>query len=51
MKSEWKKTRKTPVQLVTMLLVPMLSVLFLSWCLSYVMVLVNRYSGAVYFPE
>ncbi|MBO4747980.1 MAG: ABC transporter permease subunit [Clostridiales bacterium] len=50
-KSEWKKTRKTPVQLVTMLLVPMISVLFLSWCLSYVVTLVDRYSGAVYFPE
>ncbi|MBQ5968368.1 MAG: ABC transporter permease [Clostridiales bacterium] len=50
-KSEWKKTRKTPVQLVTMLLVPLLSVLFLSWCLSYVNVLVNRYKGTVYFPE
>ncbi|MBR5039662.1 MAG: ABC transporter permease [Clostridiales bacterium] len=50
-KSEWKKTRKTPVQLVTMLLVPMISVLFLSWCLSYVVTLVDRYSGTVYFPE
>lgn len=50
-KSEWKKTRKTPVQLVTMLLVPVLSALFLSWCLSYVNVLVNRYKGTVYFPE
>lgn len=51
MRSEWKKTTKTPVQLVTMLLVPLLSVLFLSWCLSYVNVLVNRYKGTVYFPE
>lgn len=51
MKSEWKKTKKTPVQLVTMLLVPMLSVLFLSWCLSYVMILINKYDGVVYFPE
>ena len=50
-KSEWKKTRKTPVQLVTMLLVPVLSALFLSWCLSYVNVLVNRYNGTAYFPE
>ena len=50
-KSEWKKTKKTPVQLVTMLLVPLLSVLFLSWCLSYVNVLVNRYKGTAYFPE
>ena len=47
MKSEWKKTRKTPVQLVMMLLVPLLSVLFLSWALSYVKNLGSHYKGAV----
>ncbi len=51
MRSEWKKTRKTPVQLVLMLLVPIVSILFLSWGLCYVRVMVNRYDGIVYLPD
>ena len=51
MKSEWRKTKKTPAQMVTMLIVPLVSVLFLSWCMSYVRTMVDNYSAAVYLPD
>ncbi|MBR5975825.1 MAG: ABC transporter permease [Clostridiales bacterium] len=47
MASEWKKTRKTPVQLVMMLLVPLLSALFLVWAMSYVKDFTTSYQAAV----
>ncbi len=51
MRSEWRKTKKTPIQLVTMLIVPLVSVLFLSWCMSYVRVMVENYHATVYLPD
>jgi hypothetical protein len=51
MRSEWRKTKKTPAQLVTMLIVPLVSVLFLSWCMSYVHVMVDSYHATVYLPD
>ena len=51
MRSEWRKTKKTPAQLGTMLIVPLVSVLFLSWCMSYVHVMVDSYHATVYLPD
>ncbi len=51
MASEWKKTRKTPVQLVMMLLVPVLSVLFLSWGMDYILGVSSHYKAAVFFAD
>ena len=51
MASEWKKTRKTPVQLVMMLLVPVLSVLFLSWGMDYILGISSHYKAAVFFAD
>ena len=51
MKSEWKKSMKTPVQLVMMLLVPLLSVLFLAWAMSYVRGFTTNYQATVLFEK
>ncbi|MBO4687126.1 MAG: ABC transporter permease [Clostridiales bacterium] len=51
MASEWKKTRKTPIQLVMMLLVPLLSALFLVWAMSYVKEFTTNYEATVLLPE
>ena len=51
MRSEWRKTKKTPAQLLMMLIVPVVSVLFLSWCMCYVRVMVDKYHASVYLPD
>lgn len=51
MRSEWKKTRKTPVQLVMMLLVPLISVLFLVWAMSYVRAFTTNYKATTLLPD
>ena len=50
MRNEWKKTRKTPIQLVMMLLVPFLTTMVLFFGLSYMRGLGDHYSGVVYLP-
>lgn len=51
MRSEWRKTRKTPAQLLMMLIVPVVSVLFMMWCMCYVHVMVDKYHATVYLPD
>ena len=48
MRNEWKKTGKTPIQLVMMLLVPFLTTMVLFFGLSYMRGLGDHYSGVVY---
>ncbi|MBO4928534.1 MAG: ABC transporter permease [Clostridiales bacterium] len=48
MQSEWRKTSKTKVRLVMMLIAPLLSVLFFSWAMGYVRNVTSRYKAAVF---
>ena len=50
MANEWKKTRKTPIQMVLMLLVPFLTTMVLFFGLNYMRGLGDHYSGIVYLP-
>ena len=51
MRTEWRKTKKTPAQLVMMLIVPVVAVLFLSWSMCYVRTMVNNYHGVAILPD
>lgn len=47
-RSEWRKTCKTPIQMVLMIAVPFLTILFLFWGLHYIREVTNSYAGLVY---
>lgn len=51
MRCEWRKTKKTPAQLLMMLIVPVVSVLFMMWCMCYVRVVADKYNATVYFSD
>lgn len=51
MRTEWRKTKKTPAQLIMMLVVPVVAVLFLSWSMCYVRTMVNNYHASVFLPD
>ena len=48
MMNEWKKTMKTPIALVVMLIVPILAVCFITWGMSFLLSMSDHYQGRIY---
>lgn len=48
MRNEWKKTCKSPISLVVMLVVPVLAVFFITYGMSYLNRMTSHYSGGVF---
>ncbi|MBO4494381.1 MAG: ABC transporter permease subunit [Clostridiales bacterium] len=51
MKNEWAKTMKTKSQLLLLLLTPLITVMFISWGLDYVISQTSTYEAAVFFQN
>ncbi len=48
MQNEWRKTSKSKMQLILMLLVPFLAVAFISWGMNYVLNMTSHYTARVF---
>ncbi len=51
MQNEWRKTSKTKSQLLLLLLTPLVTILFISWGLDYVLSQTSTYKAVVYFQN